>query len=179
MKNFWQSISRTKKTIFFLVFFLILFLLYREMTMSFNNDPACNIRSDERFLNSYAKTNKYQQANPKNPIYAFVEFDFMYPLEDDAELIVYGDTGNIVPYKGKAKEQIKLVFEKKGDDEYFQSHISVRIYNKKSKAICVYVYGSSIRLPNLKGGNKFLFKMTHPHDEEKQPLSSFSIQHLP
>ena len=146
--------------------------------MSFYNDPACNIRSDERFLNSYAKTNKYQQADPKDPIYAFVDFDFMYPLEDSAELIVYGDTGNIVPYKGKAKEQVRLVFEKPKDNEYVQSNITVRIYDKKNKAICVYSSEIGIRIPNLEGGNKFLFKMIHPHDEI-QPMSSFDIKHLP
>lgn len=154
------------------------------MTMSFYKDPACKILSDEKFLSIYAKTHKFQQANPENPIYAFIEFDFKYPLEDGAELIVYGDTGNTVPYKGKVKGQVRLVFEKQGEVyeeqgvEYFQSHLSVRIFDKKSKAICVYSSERGIRLPNLEGGNKFLLTMTHPHDE-RQPMSSFDIKDLP
>ena len=154
------------------------------MTMSFNDDPACKILSDEEFLSVYARANEYYQSNPKDPIVAFVEFDFMYPLEDGAELTVYGGIGKAVPYKGKAKKQIRLVFEKEGEVyeeqgvEYFQAHISVRIYDKKRKSICVYSSERGIRLPNLNGGNKFLLKMTHPHDE-RQPLTSFDIIDLP
>lgn len=151
--------------------------------MSFNNDSACKILPDKKFLSLYADTNEYHQTDPQNPIYAFVEFDFEYPLKDSTELIVYGDTENAVPYKGKAKEHIKLVFEKQGvyeqqGVEYFQSHITVRIYDKKSKAVCTYSSELGIKLPNHEGGNKFLFKMTHPHDE-RQPLSSFDIIDLP
>ena len=141
-------------------------------------DSACKKLSDERLDELVKNIEPYYQQDPENSLKALVELKFDGKLNHDAELIIFSGGGAegiyAVPYRGNATEYVELSFLKPKKEDFFYSSVSVKILDRKNKSICTWVNEHGIRLPNLNGSNRFLFKMRHPNDGY---MNTFEIIH--
>lgn len=169
-----------KAIIIFSAVLIAAFGAWRYMEMNMYADPSCKVVSEARFNELMDIYEAYYVPSKEGRGVAIVNIEAPFNISQNVEVIIIANglhsEQNEIAYRGPMARQITIIMPPNNLERgYSDASIHIRLIDRLNRGICSWV-NEGLKVPNLQGGNRFLFKLVHPNDET---LSDFTIEHLP